>query len=137
MENREPRTENRYSYRNLILWGKGQGLALDVIRLVAALPEDRVTRIISDQILRSAFSISANVAEGHGRYSLGAHRNHLTIAKGSACETDNFLDLLRRAEYISTERESQLHSRCDEIIRMLVSKIVQMEKMEQEARRQP
>ena len=142
-QNQEPRTENLagtgnpYSYRNLILWEKGQQLALAIIRLVAKLPIDRTTEIISGQILRSVFSISANVAEGHGRYSLGAHRNHLTIAKGSACETDNFLDLLRRADYISSEEEQRLHTQCDEIIRMLVSKILRMEQMEQRTKRQP
>jgi len=143
MQNQEPRTENQagtenpYSYRNLILWEKGQQLALSIIKLVAKLPIDRTTEIIAGQILRSTFSISANVAEGHGRYSLGAHRNHLTIAKGSACETDNFLDLLRRSDYISAEQEQRLHKDCDEIIRMLVFKILKMERMEQATKRQP
>lgn len=130
-ENREPRTENRrYTYRNLILWQKSQELTLKIIRRVALLPErDRAAEVIAKQILRSSSSVGANIAEGHGRYSLAAHANYLSIAKASACETDNWLDLLRRADYLDRSEEASLHTDCEEIIRMLTSKILKLEEM--------
>ena len=130
-ENLEPGTQNQaYSYRNLLLWQKAQALALEVIRLVASLPRDQTTQVIGRQIVGSAGSIAANIAEGHGRYSLAAHRNHLSIAKGSACETDGWVDLLHRAGFIDAASESSLHDPCDQLIRMLTAKIVQLERME-------
>ncbi|MCH7512132.1 MAG: four helix bundle protein, partial [Chloroflexi bacterium] len=68
---------------------KAQDLALEIVRLASKLPNDRTAPILARQVVRSASSIAANIAEGHGRYTLGAHRNHLSIAKGSVCETDS------------------------------------------------
>jgi four helix bundle protein len=126
-ENQEPRTQNRgYSFRNLILWNKAQELTLAIVREIAKMPEDRFVAIVSDQILRSASSMGANIAEGHGRYSPAAHANYLSIAKASACETDNFLDLLRRGGYLPAEVEAKLHADCEEVIRMLTAKILDL-----------
>src|SRR5262249_21094875 len=115
-KNREPRTtepqnhgtvrvvnavSRDYTYRNLVLWQKAQTLAVQVIQITQHLPHTWGNAIIARQIIASATSISANVAEGHGRYSFGAYRNHLSIAKGSATETDSWLDLLRQLGAIS------------------------------------
>jgi len=131
----QPRAENRerkepYSFRNLILWQKAQDLALAVIAVVAGLPRDNVAQVIARQLVASAGSIGANVAEGHGRFSLAAHRHHLSIAKGSACETDGWLYLLRGAGYLEAEVEERLHRDCQEIIRMLTAKILDLERRE-------
>jgi four helix bundle protein len=143
-QNLEPRTsgaksraESGYSYRNLIVWQKAQVLTLAIVQLVAKLPDDRVSRIITDQIVRSSSSIGANVAEGHGRFSLAAHANYISIAKASACETDNWLDLLRRTGRVSDEIESQLHASCTELIRMLTSKILELGRQNRSASKSP
>src|SRR3990172_5484542 len=99
-----------YSFRNLVLWQKAQALTLEVARVVERLPRSGLAGVIGPQILASASSIGANVAEGHGRFTPGAHKNHLSIAKGSACETDGWLDLLHRAGYIDSEAEGRLHT---------------------------
>ena len=98
--------DGAYSYRKLVLWEKAQDLTLEIVKIVSRLPNDRVAKTLGPQIIRAASSIAANIAEGHGRYTLGAHRNHLSIAKGSACETDSWLDLLRRAGYLDSETEA-------------------------------
>ncbi len=143
-QNLEPRTsragsgaEGGYSYRNLIVWQKAQTLTLAIVQLVAGLPDDKVSRIITDQIVRSSSSIGANIAEGHGRFSLAAHANYLSIAKASACETDNWLDLLRRSGRISDEVEAQLHAACTELIRMLTSKILDLRRQNRSANKSP
>ena len=123
-------TDEPYTYRNLVLWQKAQELTLGIVRLIAGLPNDRVAPTLARQILRSASSIGANIAEGHGRYALAAHRNHLSIAKGSACETDDWLDLLRRAGYLPPSDEERMHTACQEIIRMLTAKILNLERQE-------
>src|SRR4030042_3058913 len=131
----EPRTQNQeprepYSFRNLILWQKAQDLALAAIKVVAGLPRDSTAQVIARQVVASAGSIGANIAEGHGRFSLGAHRYHLSIAKGSACESDGWLDLLRRAGYICADKEGRLHADCVGILRMLTAKILDLERRE-------
>jgi four helix bundle protein len=118
-----------YSYRNLILWQKAQSLALEVILLTASFPRTSANEVMARQIVRSATSIGANIAEGHGRFTPRAHAQHLSIAKGSACETDSWLDLLKRAGLISSEAEAKLHTRCDELIALLTAKIGSLSRM--------
>ena len=124
-----------YTFRNLILWEKAQELTLAVIRLIAPLPRSAAADVITRQIIRSSSSIAANVAEGHGRYTLGAHMYHLSIAKGSTCETDSWLDLLRRSDLIKAEQEKPLHDTCMELVAMLTSKIRQLEQLQQKPKR--
>jgi four helix bundle protein len=113
----------RYSYRNLILWQRAQELAYDVIQVTKRLPQSWASAIIARQIIGSVTSIAANIAEGHGRFSIGAYRNHLSIARGSATETDSWLDLMRREGILSIQEEEALHSRCRQIIGMLTTKM--------------
>lgn len=130
----EPRTQNRraatgYSYRNLIVWQKAQDLAVSIIRLTASLPKKTDAQIIAKQIIRSATSIGANIAEGHGRYAMGAHKNHLSIAKASATETGSWLDLLYRLDYIDAETEARLNHDAEELVRMLVTMIRRLDQL--------
>src|SRR3990172_5568352 len=119
-----------YSFRNLVLWQKAQALTLEVARVVERLPRSGLAGVIGPQILASASSIGANVAEGHGRFTPGAHKNHLSIAKGSACETDGWIDLLLRAGLLAKDEEGKLHEACSELIRMLTAKILDLERLE-------
>lgn len=110
-----------HSYRNLIVWQKAQDLAVKVIRITESFPRKTDAQIIASQIIRSATSIGANIAEGNGRYALAAHRNHLSIAKASATETGSWLDLLLRLNYIHAETEKRLNDDVEELIRMLLA----------------
>jgi four helix bundle protein len=120
-----------YTYRNLILWQRAQALALQVIQLVRRMPNGWGTAVVARQIIAAATSVSANIAEGHARFTPGAHRNHLSIAKGSAAETDSWLDLLHRLGHLSDEEEGALHNEYLWIMGSLTSKILDLERHEQ------
>lgn len=102
-----------------------------MIQLTQRLPQNWANAVLARQIISAATSIGANIAEGHGRYTPGAHGNHLSIAKGSAAETDSWLDILRREGRITSEEEAHLHAECMEISAMLKSKILDLERLEQ------
>lgn len=91
--------------------------------MVGKLPADRNANIIAAQLLRSAGSVAANIAEGYGRYSQPAYRSHLSIARGSAFEAQSWLDLLRRQGYIPQETETRLSKQCEEVGRMLTARM--------------
>jgi four helix bundle protein len=126
-ENQRTR-EPRYNYRNLDLWQQAQQLAQDIVQLVDQLPAGRSVDQLARQLTRSATSIAANIAEGHGRFGVPSYRNHLSIAKGSACETDSWLDLLRRLNLINTEQEGVLHGRCLTLIAALTRRMQDLER---------
>ena len=125
-------SRHAYSFRNLDVWQRAQGLTLKIIAAVKALPTDVAVSVIAKQLVASSGSIAANIAEGHGRYSLAAYKNHLSIAKGSACETDSWLHLLKEAGYIEVEAEERLHNGCQELIAILTSKIRSLERLDRE-----
>jgi four helix bundle protein len=125
---------NNYNYRNLILWQRAQTLAVQVIEKVQQLPNQWGSAVIARQVIASVTSISANIAEGHARFTPGAHRNHLSIAKGSAAETDSWLDLLRRVGHLSEQDEAAMHNECLWIMSSLTSKIHDLEQYEQQKR---
>lgn len=119
-----------YNHRNLIVWQRAQELAHQMIQLTKRLPNRWANAVLARQIISAATSIGANIAEGHGRFTPGAHKNHLSIAKGSAAETDSWLDSICREGYLSRE-EAPLHKECMEIMAMLTSKIIDLERLDQ------
>jgi four helix bundle protein len=120
-----------YNHRNLIVWQRAQELAHQMIQLTKRLPQSWANAVLARQVISAATSIGANIAEGHGRFTPGAHGNHLSIAKGSAAETDSWLDSLCREGYLTRDEEAPLHRQCMEIMAMLTSKILDLERLEQ------
>jgi len=69
---------------------------------------------IADQVIRSASSVAANLAEGRGRS--GRDRLHFyRIAYASAKEVDSHLRLLARAGVIDTNKAEQALAIFDEV----------------------
>lgn len=120
-------SEPSYNFRNLDVWQRAQTIAEHVVRLSARLPSKVAPREISRQVVRSAGSVAANIAEGHGRFTRAAYRNHLSIAKASACETDSWLDLLKRCGFVSEQEERELHREILGVIAILTAKIRQLD----------
>ena len=76
---------------NLIAYTKALEAAAVAISLVRQVPAP--VRVLADQVIRSASSVPANLAEGHGRS--GRDRfHHWRIAYGSAKEVNCHLQLL-------------------------------------------
>jgi four helix bundle protein len=117
-----------YSFRNLALWQRGQELALEIIRMTERLPDTIPARVIARQVVSSSSSVPANIAEGHGRYSVASYRNHLSIARGSVCETETWIDLLQRAGYIGSDLEEELVRRCRELLAGLTGQMQALER---------
>lgn len=78
-------------YRQLLFYQK----AREVIKLVdaecKAWPKTMQVWEIARQLFRSAASIGANIAEGHGRHEGLEYIHFLKIAQGSANEVDHWL----------------------------------------------
>jgi four helix bundle protein len=69
-------TESHSGFRSLAAWQKSQDLGVRVIEGLRKLPREQGAASLSGQLVRSVGSVSANIAEGYGRYSEGAYRNH-------------------------------------------------------------
>jgi len=68
---------------------------------------------------RAALSISANIAEGNGRFTIRDRKNFFGIARGSVQECVPLLELANRRGLIDFQRHADAKSRLEEIARML------------------
>ena len=79
-----------HSHRDLIVWQKSIRLSAQIAALTKLFPAEERFGLTS-QILRSAASVHANIAEGHGRGTRKDYLHFLGVANGSLQETDSLL----------------------------------------------
>jgi four helix bundle protein len=102
-------------------------LATDCYRLTRDFPKEE-TFGLSSQIRRSAASIAANIAEGHGREQTRTFIQYLRIAQGSLKELETHLLLSERVELVSAKKVAPVLSQCETLGKMLRSYIRSLQK---------
>ncbi|HRO08748.1 MAG TPA: four helix bundle protein [Saprospiraceae bacterium] len=95
--------------------------ALRIVRLYQFLCDTKKEFILSKQLLRSGTSIGANVRESEHSQSKADFINKLSISLKEANETDYWIDLLFKADYIDQKQYDSLKFDIDEILKLLVS----------------
>ena len=112
MNDPEVTMSNALTNTNLIAHEKALEAAGDAIMLVMRVPAP--LKSIADQVVRSASSVPANLAEGHGR--IGRDRLHFwRIAYASAKEVDSHLRLLAQAGVVNGTKTEKVLSTFDEV----------------------
>jgi four helix bundle protein len=106
------------SHRELVVWQKAMDLVVQVYRLSARFPPDERYRLTS-QITRAAASVPANIAEGHARSTAKEYSRFLAIAKGSLMETETFLMLAVRLDYLSAQQAASTLDLVSQVSKML------------------
>jgi four helix bundle protein len=100
--------------------------SIAVIKLIKDLPEKRVYWSISDQLLRSATSIGANIVEAKSASSKRDYIKYYEIALKSANETRYWLGLLRDALDIDKNKTNKLLKETGELANILAASILTM-----------
>ncbi len=100
-----------------------QQLALRVIRLVEALPQNRTADVIGKQLLRSATSVGANYRAACRGKSIADVVAKLGIVEEEADESLYWLELLVESGLIPAEKLKSLRSETNEILAMTVASI--------------
>ncbi|TWT88456.1 hypothetical protein Mal64_19380 [Pseudobythopirellula maris] len=72
-----------------------------------------------DQLNRAALSVSANIAEGNGRFTKADRTHFFRIARGSAQECVPLLELAYRRQLLPLARHGDLKTRLEEVAKML------------------
>ncbi len=90
------------SFTDLIAWKKAHTLAVSTYKLTEAFPQ-KETYSLTDQMRRSATSISSNIAEGFSRQTKKEKLQFYYTAKGSLTELQNQLLIARDVGYLAKE----------------------------------
>jgi len=115
--------EEMKDFRDLKVWQKAVEFFETVVLDLEQFPKTEVVRIISGQVLRSASSISANIAEGYGRHKGAEYIHYLHIARGSTNESIDRYEKLKRLGYIDKKTFIDREGSLEEIRAMLTRMI--------------
>lgn len=102
--------------------------SIDIIKLASEFPNKKTYWIISDQLVRSATSIGANIIEAQGSSSKKEFINFYHIALKSSKETVYWLQLLEESELIKKDKISKFTAECIEISKILTASILTMKR---------
>ena len=105
---------------NIIL-DKSMDFAVRIVRLYQYLGGDKCEYVLSKQVLKSGTSIGANIKEAIRGQSRADFRSKMNIALKEASETEYWLELLYKTEYISEKQFCSINEDCIELIRILTS----------------
>jgi four helix bundle protein len=95
--------------------------AVRIVKLYRFLCDARNEYVMSKQILKCGTSIGANVAEAQKGQSKADFTAKMQISLKEANETEYWLRLLHRTEYITKEQFASMHRDVKELIALLSS----------------
>jgi len=106
------------SFEDLELYKECRRYRNSVSSLVKHFPKDEKYRII-DQLLRCSRSITANIAEGHGRYHYQENIQFCRQARGSLCESLEHLICALDEKYINDTQLNEFRKKYDQCLKLL------------------
>ncbi len=109
---------NYKGYKELESYIKARELRIEISEIVKQFPNSEKFLLIN-QIIRSSRSITANIAEGYGRYTYTDTRNFFIIARGSTTETMEHLTTAFDEKYITEEILKTFEEKCETVIKLI------------------
>ena len=103
------------------IYDKSMAFAVRIVNLYKYLVNEKHEHVLSKQLLRSGTSIGANVREGTYGQSRADFLSKMSIALKEAAETEYWLELLTKTEYITSEQYGNIQADCSEVAKILTS----------------
>ncbi len=107
--------------RRNIVKEKSFMFALDIIKVVKWMHNEKHEYILSKQLIRSGTAIGALIREAEHAESRRDFIHKLSISLKEANETDYWIELLSQASLITSEHYDTLHPQIQELIKLLIS----------------
>jgi four helix bundle protein len=125
-ENRNPKLEAALNppatqirdFTDLKVWQLARELRKQVYQIARKLPPEEKFGLAS-QVQRAAISITANIAEGFGRYSYQENIQFCRTARGSAFEVRDHLIAAEDENYISASEHQSVDALAQRVIQTL------------------
>jgi len=123
-------------FTQLEVWRKARALRREVYRVTQSFPKEEAYGLAM-QMRRAAVSVTANLAEGYGRYSYQENVQFCRLSRGSAYELRDHFTSALDARYVNRERFLQLNSMALDVIRLVNGYIRSTQRLKREASRTP
>jgi four helix bundle protein len=112
-----PKSEVR-DFKDLIAWKAARALRKNIYMACRDFPKQE-TFELSSQMRRAAVSMTANLAEGYGRFSYQENMQFCRQSRGSAYEIRDHLTTALDAGYITPEQYKQFDLQAISVIKLL------------------
>ena len=109
---------NYKGFTELDCYKNGRILRKSISELAGKLPKDEKYELVS-QIKRSSRSVTANIAEGYGRYTYSDTRHFFIISRGSVTETMEHLTTAFDENYITNDELIVELEKCEVIFKLI------------------
>jgi len=120
-----------FTFEDLDVWKKARVMRNQISKLVKIFPKEEKYRL-SDQMIRASRSVTANLAEGYGRFHYKENIQFRRQPRGSLFELIDHLTVALDEKYINTDEFIFLRAKCYALIKKLNSYIkypkIQVEK---------
>lgn len=105
---------------------KSFAFAVRIVKLYKLLCDERKEYILSKQMVRSGTAIGAMIRESEHAQSKADFINKLSIALKEANETEYWLILLEKTDYLHEAEYNSIVNDCKELLKLLISIIKKM-----------
>ena len=122
--------ENKTSYRGfkeLECWKKGRELRIKISGITQSFPREE-TFYLTAQIKKSSRSITANIAEGYGRYTYNDTRHFFIQSRGSATETIDHIITAFDEGYVNEETCNEVEILAETVFKLINGFIAYLDK---------
>lgn len=109
-----------YRKDNIVL-NKSMDFAVRIVRLCQYLSSTKSEKVMSKQLLRSGTSIGANLREAVESISSKEFEAKIYISLKEARETEYWLELLYRTDYLLKDQYESISNDCEELLKLLVA----------------
>jgi len=110
--------ETKSTFETLEVWKKSRALRIKISKLVKRFPTEEKYRL-QDQMIRASRSITANIAEGYGRFHFQENIQYKRQARGSLYELIDHLCVAADENYIDDETYMNEKSDIFDIIKLI------------------
>jgi len=123
----------RWDFRNLEIWKKGRELRLEVESMVKTFPGKEAFRL-ADQMVRAIRSVTANIAEGHGRFHYQENIQFCRQARTSLFELLDHLIVAKDNFYIQDVQDYGMENTIEDEIKLINGYVRYLHKKKAEER---
>ena len=106
------------SFEDLDVWKVGRQIRKELYVLTTGFPKQE-QYCLSQQIRTAAISLTANIAEGYGRFHFKENIQYCRIARGSAYELLDHLITCKDQEYVSEKQYDDLQVQLRRFVQLI------------------
>mgnify|MGYP003138898789 CR=1 FL=1 len=127
----EKKNNQMKSFKDLEAWKKGRVLRVDISALTKTFPVEEKFKLV-DQLIRASRSVTANLAEGYGRFHYQENIQFCRVSRGSLTEIQDHITVAYDEGYINEELAKKYDEQVEECIRIINGYINYLVKSKQE-----